>query len=491
MSRTLQAVREAAIDGRLRNVIYRQSQLEKLQKVFVENAEAAEKAIRKDSGNSNSEAAVEFILTLQAIKAYYETLDETEALRSEYALARGEDAAGRQDGIGIVYIVPTNYTLFYSVVVATSAAIAAGNCVVIEFRTPLQELPLLLQKLLKIALDPSTVEFVTSRASDDDLGPNHIRVIQNNTTAADQQPLLPTIYSPLISLPESRVVAIVDRGVDFANTAAALVTARFGFGGNSPYAPDVVLVHEYVKKEFLIAVVEEMVKFTANGSVLKPVEQERAEHVKRLLESGQKSGEIQVTSSTIRGSVYEVKDRNTEVLRNKINGTSLVVLGVRSLDDAINLANQSGNLLASYIWAAPTSAKYLSQFVQTQASFVNQVPLEFLVGPAAPRFSFIDRSLRYPVKLLSAPHAEYATRHPNSDFVHKCLQDTDTRGITKTLKEISVPLSPKSVRSDGGQIGFFEQGIFIGLGIFGIPTVLTIGALGFYGIRIATRWVRY
>lgn len=135
MSRALQAVREAAIDGRLQNVIYRQAQLEKLQKVFVENAEAVERAIRKDSGHSGSEAAVEFILTLQAIKAYYETLDETEALHSEYALARGEDAAGRQDGIGIVYIVPTNYTLFYSVVVTTSAAIAAGNCVVIEVRS--------------------------------------------------------------------------------------------------------------------------------------------------------------------------------------------------------------------------------------------------------------------------------------------------------------------------------------------------------------------
>lgn len=204
----------------------------------------------------------------------------------------------------------------------------------------MQELPPFLRKLLKIALDPSIVEFVTSRASDDDLGPNHIRVLQNNTAAADQQSSLPTVYSPLISLPESRVVAIVDRGVDFAKTAAALVTARFGFGGNSPYAPDAVLVHEYVKKEFLIAVVEEMVKFTANLSVVKPVEQEGAEHLERLLESGQKSGEIQVTSSTIRGSVYEVKSRNAELLRSKINGTSLVVLGVRSLDDAINLANQ-------------------------------------------------------------------------------------------------------------------------------------------------------
>ncbi|KAF2111902.1 putative PutA family dehydrogenase [Lophiotrema nucula] len=487
MSRALQAVREAAIDGRLQNTIYRQTQLEKLQKVLVENAEVVNRAIRKDSGHSDVEAAVEFTLTLQAIREYYKTLDETEALRLEYALTRSEDAPARQAGIGVVYLAPTNHTLFYSVVATTSAAIAAGNCVVIELGNTVRETPLLLQKLFKIALDPNIIEFVTSRAADEDLGLQHVRVLQNGlSTASNQQPSSLKTYPPLISLPDSRAIAIVDRGVDLSKTAAALVTARFGFGGNSPYAPDAVFVHEYLLKEFLVACVKEMMLLTANLADSRPVDRERANEVERLLETGIKNGELEVTASTNKASVYKVNVRKAEILRTKITGANLVVLGIRSLDDAIALTNQSARsdqLLASYIFAPSGSAKYLSQFVQAQASFVNQVPLELLVGPAAPRFSITDRSLRYPVSLFSTPHVGYTTQTVNSEFVHRSLKDTKWTDITKALKIASAPLTPKVVRAPGGQTGFFEQGILIGLSMFGIPIILTVSALGVFGVR--------
>jgi acyl-CoA reductase-like NAD-dependent aldehyde dehydrogenase len=143
MSRVLQPVREAAIDGRLQNVIYRQTQLENLQKTLLDNAESIENAIRIDSGHSYAEVAVEYISTLQSLKDYYNSLDVEEALQNEYALVRGEDAPGNEEAIGIVYVVPSVYTTYYSVIVAVTAAIATGNCVVIEvciysFRHPIQ-----------------------------------------------------------------------------------------------------------------------------------------------------------------------------------------------------------------------------------------------------------------------------------------------------------------------------------------------------------------
>lgn len=66
------------------------------------------------------------------LEEHYRSLDAETALKDEYAIARGEDFAERQDPIGIAYIVPTTYTLFYSTIVAVGAALAAGNCVVIE-----------------------------------------------------------------------------------------------------------------------------------------------------------------------------------------------------------------------------------------------------------------------------------------------------------------------------------------------------------------------
>ena len=70
--------------------------------------------------------------TYSTLKEYHNTLNIDRALQDEYAIARGEDAASRRDPVGIVYIVPTSYTIFYSVLVAVAGALTAGNCIVIE-----------------------------------------------------------------------------------------------------------------------------------------------------------------------------------------------------------------------------------------------------------------------------------------------------------------------------------------------------------------------
>lgn len=132
MAQTLQAVREAAIDGRMHNVICRQLQLESLQRTLFGHANAIEQAISKDSGHSANEAFIEYLLAMNNLNAHYQSLDFKAALKDEYAALRNEDREERHEPFGIVYIVPTSYTLFYSVIVAVSAAIAAGNCVVIE-----------------------------------------------------------------------------------------------------------------------------------------------------------------------------------------------------------------------------------------------------------------------------------------------------------------------------------------------------------------------
>ena len=75
---------------------------------------------------------MEYLLTLNTLKEYHQTLNVDRALQDEYAIARGEDATSRRDPVGIVYIVPTSYTVFYSVLVAVAGALTAGNCIVIE-----------------------------------------------------------------------------------------------------------------------------------------------------------------------------------------------------------------------------------------------------------------------------------------------------------------------------------------------------------------------
>ncbi|CRG83449.1 Isoleucine--tRNA ligase [Talaromyces islandicus] len=380
MAQSLQAVREAAIDGRMHNVIYRQLQLESLQKTLFEHANAIQKAISKDSGHSANETAIEYLLAMDNLNNHYQSLDYKSTLNDEYAILKGEDRDGRQEPFGIVYIVPTNYTLFYSVIVAVSAAIAAGNCVVIELQNTLQTVPALLRKLLKSSLDHSVIEFVSSRASDEDLGPHKIHLYQEKSETS-----LHTmdINNVKLSSPSSgRTIAVVDRTADLRKTAEALVTARFSFSGNSPYAPDIVFVNEFVKKPFIVALMNAAVNLTANLSSNDSDKQKRnkgtIQELDSLVQGGTERDGVNVISSLGRGRVVEVTSRNSPLLNAKISGCNLVLHGIRSLDDAIDLSNSNQNLLASYLFSDAGSAKYLSQFITSRVSFINQIPIEIL-----------------------------------------------------------------------------------------------------------------
>lgn len=126
------ALRAAALDGRTRNIYYRQAQLEYLQKSLTKEASAIQEAIVKDSGVTSAEAKIEFSLALGALRDRYAELDPKKELEIEYKIAKKMNAAESSVGAGIVIIEPATYNVFYSVVAPMSAAIAAGNCLIVR-----------------------------------------------------------------------------------------------------------------------------------------------------------------------------------------------------------------------------------------------------------------------------------------------------------------------------------------------------------------------
>ena len=128
----ISALRATAIDGRAHNVFYRLEQLEKLHRSLVRESLALLEAIATDSGNTASDARIEFVLTAHTVKEQYARLDPKIELRNEYAIANGENADTLRVPCNIVIIKPTAHTLLYSMVAPLSAALAAGCCVAIQ-----------------------------------------------------------------------------------------------------------------------------------------------------------------------------------------------------------------------------------------------------------------------------------------------------------------------------------------------------------------------
>ncbi|KAJ5428649.1 PutA family dehydrogenase [Penicillium cf. griseofulvum] len=438
MAASLQAVREAALDGRMHNIITRRAQLEALQQTLLDKVDAIQDAICTDTGYVANEAAAEYLLTLNTLKEYHQSLDIDRASLDEYAITRGEDAVSRRDNLGIVYIVPTRYTVFYSVLVAVAGGLTAGNCIVIEFPNTLRALPALIKKLLESSLDRSTIAFVSTPATDEDLGTHHIRLHQE-----DRLP--------------GKVVAVVDRTANINQVAEALVTACFSFGGRSPYTPDIVFVNEYIKEPFLMALVQTSVSFASNASVMQGDEGMLEKRPRR--EGGY-------------GDLKALPDNPT--------GAQLLVHTARSLDHAIDMSNMVGNLRAAYVFADNMSAKYLTQFINARVSFVNHIPATILVGPSAPEQVAFDRSVRYPTTVFSIPRPTYISPTPLSQSVTDILRAKSAADLRSKLVLHTSELGLSTQRPLGGGVGFFEQGILTGLGLFSISMLVGVSALGYW-----------
>lgn len=132
MSSSLKRIEAACIDGRAQTPRFIQQELIRIHDVLVENASQIQNAIRKDSHHTATEIEVEYYLALQCIKDHYAQLNVERFIEEEYHLANSIDSPQRVVAAGVVWILADDFTQFYSIIAPASAAIAAGNCVVIE-----------------------------------------------------------------------------------------------------------------------------------------------------------------------------------------------------------------------------------------------------------------------------------------------------------------------------------------------------------------------
>lgn len=132
VSQPFSRILSAQIDGRAQNARYRQNQFHRLQSTLVQHVEDIKQAIQCDSGHASEEIQAEISLALKEIRTHYLSVNLDKDLEREYRVAHGKDNVDGKRGVGIVYIVPTRHTMFYSVISALSAAIAAGSCVIVE-----------------------------------------------------------------------------------------------------------------------------------------------------------------------------------------------------------------------------------------------------------------------------------------------------------------------------------------------------------------------
>jgi aldehyde dehydrogenase (NAD+) len=167
----------------------------------------------------------------------------------------------------------------------------------------LRALPTLLQRTLSSTLDADIFAVASSKPTDSTFLASCVRV---NQEGSKEDPQSLNVLSPS----RATVIGIVDRTANLEEAAEALLTARFSFNGKSPYAPDVVLVNEFVKKDFLNAVIRKSIDFMTgrNGN---GVLDEKSSNGKRKQDTNDLSGKsgVNVITSGSSGTIAEISDR--------------------------------------------------------------------------------------------------------------------------------------------------------------------------------------
>ena len=474
-SKKIDALIAASVDERAHNIFHRQTQLERLHNVYQHNAVEIKDAILADSSVTPTEADIEFFASVKCIKDAYASLSPATELEDEYRIANGQDSPHNRIPVGIVTIKAINHTLFYSVLGPLSSAIAEGNCVILVLQQNLRKSNSLLRKLLVEALEQDTIAIVDEDPRSSLPAPSTLRVVQHDDETAPQVDLLASSLS-------SPVVAIVDRTANLRIAAEELVAARFCFGGSSPYAPDVVLVNEFCKQDFVQAVVEQCVKYGrhSNGPINEKSDKSVRTSIDQALDQLRKSNDaLRVVVQETGFAVADVHSRQLKSLPRQ-QAPVLVIRSVRSIDDSIEIMSRTkvDECAAAYHFGSLETGQYLARFVSSRASFINHVPRELLLGPTYPTGHSIDLETRYPRHLFSRSSPQFVTPSTSSMRYSSALNGKTDDALAEDASEALVVIK----RPDGKGIGFFEQGLLLNVSLILFGT-LSVSAAGVYYIR--------
>ncbi|KAK7955005.1 hypothetical protein PG988_015699 [Apiospora saccharicola] len=450
----IERLQDAVTDGRAENIRYRQNQLQSLHASLREEAGSICAALAKDAQSSSAEVEAEYYLVMDAVRHFYDSLNFNEEHEKEYAVTHGKDNATRRLGAGLVVIRPTSHTRFYSIVTPLAAAISAGNCVIVELQDTLLQIDSVLRKLLPAALDINTF---------------YERIILKHE---------PQSHKPADLIhehPHRR-----HRGQDGRHPGGGQGDHQrpVQLWRHFPYAPDLVLVNEFVKQDFFEACSKyATLAFAKESSAAKKVSGNQSEETRKAVKEAEDRKQVSSFGSND-FKLIDILDRSTPLMDMKISGRYLPIATCSGLVDAIFTQQFENPLLAGYFFADPGSAKYLAHHLPCHVSCLNQIPVQLLVGPAAPIAHDADYLYRYSKEMFSVVRPQYVEPLPEAFAKAAGLLAGDSKN-NKTAPSAVQPLKPTG-QPKNEQLGFFEAGFL---------TMASITLFGFLPIVGYTTWI--
>lgn len=172
-------------------------------------------------------------------------------------------------------------------------------------------------------MDIGTFAITSTKLSSEDISQADLLIGQSSK--ATEPPSLPNnLLSPFLT----RAIAVVDRTANISNSAEAIVSARLS--GSSPYAPDLVIVHEAIIEAFGLACQEYANRPLTSSSRELPLTSSDREF-RTVLDDANGEGKVKMPGAQSKGfAVVEILDRYVSYFFLNIRSTYFDSEGISS-----------------------------------------------------------------------------------------------------------------------------------------------------------------
>jgi aldehyde dehydrogenase (NAD+) len=299
----------------------------------------------------------------------------------------------RDEPLGVVLVIgPWNFPVYLSLG-PMIGALAAGNCVILK---PSEQAPAtsrLLARLVPEYLDGDAVAVVEgAAATTQDLlarGLDHAFFTGGTEIGKLILAAAAPHLTPVTLELGGKSPAIVTRAADLEVTARRIVWSKFMNSGQTCVAPDYVLVDAEVRDQFVTLVGESIAAMYGEAPTMLPiVNAHQYDRLAALLAgTGGRiavGGQTDPDTTTIAATVVVDPDPESALMREEIFGPVLPVLGVPSLDAAIDFVTSRPKPLAAYLFSSSRAERdRVLREISAGGTVVNHAAVQ-LLNPRLP-----------------------------------------------------------------------------------------------------------
>jgi len=374
--------------GKTKDLAWRRSQLEAVEKMMQEREDEFLAALQADLGKPAQESFTTELAYVSGDAAYCRKhLKRWSSKKRVSTPIVGQPGRSwiRPEPLGVVLIIGAwNYPVQLTLA-GMSAAIAAGNCVIIKPSELAPATSAALARIVPEYLDPQCIKVVEGAVDETsallEQPFDHILYTGGGSVgrivmAAAAKHLTPVTLelggkSPCVVLPDSNLEA----------TARRIVWGKYTNAGQTCIAPDYILTDAETEAKLIPLLQKSITDMYGedpkqSDSYGRMVNERHFERVSGLIDSGQVviGGETDATTKYIAPTVLTGVTNDSPVMQQEIFGPVLPVVRIESLEEAIAFIRNNDKPLAAYIFTNNRQAedKFLEQ-VSCGSACINDV----------------------------------------------------------------------------------------------------------------------